>query len=578
MALAPYEVAQHEETAARAAGPLGSVRAELLAFAATFTEEALLQPTRVLADTVAAIEELSKVVEHLQVIGAHAVEQQNIAAVGETSERLGFASAEDQRTEFRDNADYLRARLGISRREARRRIRLGSGVLPGVTVSGQLTPPVLAFLAAAAADGEIGGQAATLILESVERVQPGASVESATAMEEQLVRQSMESDVDVLRVVARHWESALDPDGKEPSEELLQARQGVFYRGKRHGLRRLEIVATDDQYEHLVTAMNAATNPRLPGARLSDQALSESGLSEPEPASGGCARSAGAADVAGSAEGVTGIDGSQGATIAMDQEDRNRTPQPTRAQKLLDGLVGACRIALSSDKLPAAGGHRPQVMVTISYEALADGLRTGRAGLRHGLSGSGNDGAGSNGAGNNGVSLPYGSGLDLHSGPDIHSGLDNHSGLGEAVFGGPISAKTIRKIACDADLIPVVLGGAGQILDVGRAQRLFPPAMRRALAARDRGCAFPDCTMPAPWCEAHHITSWQHGGSTSTDNGVLLCSSHHHLVHEGFWGIQSRTGIPWFIPPPYVDPQRKPRRNRYRLAGVPLPVCEDDLE
>ncbi|MCW2133357.1 hypothetical protein B0G38_002533, partial [Arthrobacter sp. VKM Ac-2550] len=131
------------------------------------------------------------------------------------------------------------------------------------------------------------------------------------------------------------------------------------------------------------------------------------------------------------------------------------------------------------------------------------------------------------------------------------------------------------KIACDADLIPLVLGGKGEILDIGRAQRLFTPAQRRALVARDKGCAFPDCTMPAPWTEAHHIQFWEkHNGPTSVHNGCLLCSYHHHLLHDENRRIEVRDGIPWFIPPRYIDPDQKPRRNRYRLAGTPLPRAQ----
>jgi hypothetical protein len=190
--------------------------------------------------------------------------------------------------------------------------------------------------------------------------------------------------------------------------------------------------------------------------------------------------------------------------------------EPTRAQKLLEGLVGACRAALAGGGLPATGGHRPQLMVTIGYADLAKAA----------------------------------------------------GGTGRAVFGGPVGAGTVRRIACDADLIPIVLGGRGEVLDAGRAQRLFTPAMRRALVARDAGCAFPGCTIPAPWTEAHHITWWEHGGTTSTDNGCLLCSFHHHLIHRGHWQIQSRGGIPWFIPPPWTDPEQKPLRNRYRQAFI----------
>ncbi|MDR7083864.1 hypothetical protein J2X01_003164, partial [Arthrobacter ginsengisoli] len=65
------------------------------------------------------------------------------------------------------------------------------------------------------------------------------------------------------------------------------------------------------------------------------------------------------------------------------------------------------------------------------------------------------------------------------------------------------------------------------------------------------------------WCEAHHIDYWSRGGTTGTENGVLLCSHHHHAIHKEQWTIQLQSGVPWFIPPPHIDPRRQPRRNYY---------------
>ncbi len=144
-------------------------------------------------------------------------------------------------------------------------------------------------------------------------------------------------------------------------------------------------------------------------------------------------------------------------------------------------------------------------------------------------------------------------------------GMTEHAG--STVFSVQASARTIRRLACDADLIPVVLGGSGQVLDLGRAQRLFPPHLRRALVARDGGCAFPDCSIPASWCEAHHLRPWCRGGSTSIDNGVLLCSHHHHTVHQGTWDVHSRAGIPWFTPHTRRGRTDGPRRNLFFQAG-----------
>ena len=213
---------------------------------------------------------------------------------------------------------------------------------------------------------------------------------------------------------------------------------------------------------------------------------------------------------------------------------------------------------MTTDALPAAGGLRPQVMVTIDYRDLLDRLEhTTNQGPRYRTrstrDGAGNGNNGNNGDGNESNTADHGASATTRGIP----------GTGSFTFTGPVNAATIRKIACDADIIPVLLGSEGRILDIGRTTRIFPPHIRKAITARDQGCAFPGCTIPAPWCEAHHITYWSHGGSTSTSNGTLLCSSHHHLIHKEQWQIQVKTGIPWFIPPPHIDPHQKPQRNRY---------------
>ena len=137
------------------------------------------------------------------------------------------------------------------------------------------------------------------------------------------------------------------------------------------------------------------------------------------------------------------------------------------------------------------------------------------------------------------------------------------TGSGTFTYTGPVTTSSIRKIACDADIIPVLLGSEGRILDIGRTTRIFPPHIRKALNARDQGCAFPNCTIPASWCEAHHITYWSRGGPTSTDNGVLLCSHHHHLIHKEQWKITTTHNTPMFIPPPHIDPTQTPQQNHY---------------
>ena len=471
------------------------------------------------------VEEISRAVEYLQLVAAGAVDRTRKEAAA-----AGGARVLDDG--YRKSSEFLRDRLQISAAEAHRRLSLAGDVLPRTGMTGQALPPVREELAAAVAAGSVPSRSATIIAQALGRVRCVCDPETAARMEHALTRTAAEHDPDFLARIARRWVDAIDQDGAEPSEELLRQLQGAFIRKPRHGLQHLEIFATTEQFEHLLTVMNTATNPRTAAA-----------------GAGGAEGESGGSDTAAAESAGTEADGAAGTDtggFVPNQLDRRSRPQ-----KLLDGLVGGCKVALASGGLPAAGGLRPQVMVTIDYRDLLDRLHrltdTGEAGKVEGTE----DAAKFGWAGD-----ATGPGADA-------TGPFGFTGTGTMAFTGPVTAATIRKIACDADIIPLLLGSQGRILDIGRTTRIFPPHIRKALTARDQGCAFPDCTIPAPWCEAHHITYWSHGGTTSTDNGTLLCSHHHHLIHKEQWTIQPRNGIPWFIPPPHLDPHQTPRRNHY---------------
>ena len=100
-----------------------------------------------------------------------------------------------------------------------------------------------------------------------------------------------------------------------------------------------------------------------------------------------------------------------------------------------------------------------------------------------------------------------------------------------------IAPAAARRLACDAGVIPAVLGSDGDVLDLGRRTRTVGTALRNALVLRDGGCTFPGCDRPTSWCDAHHLHHWADGGPTDLDNLALLCSAHHHAVHEGGWRL-----------------------------------------
>ncbi|MET4095046.1 DUF222 domain-containing protein [Arthrobacter sp. UYCu712] len=420
--------------------------------------------------------------------------------------------------------------MRIGAPEAKRRLCLARGLLPRPGLTGASQPPAHPELGAAVAAGEIASRSASIITAALDRVRHLCDEATAARMEHTLTRTAAEHDPDFLARVARGWTEALDTDGAEPSEEVLRRIQGAFIRPPRHGLQHLEIYATPEQFEHLLTVMNTATNPRTTTA------------------------------TAGTRDG-SGADGEvSGHSPAADAPEEPGLPVldlRSRPQKLLDGLVGACKVALAAGGLPAAGGLRPQIMATIDHRDLLTRLQDP----------SGTTGAAPDPAEPADPADPAGTATSGIRQSPRRPG----AGTGSLLFTGPVTAATIRKIACDADIIPVLLGGDGQVLDIGRASRVFPPHLRKALTARDQGCAFPGCTIPAPWCEAHHIAYWSRGGTTGTENGTLLCSHHHHLIHKEHWTIQLKTGIPWFSPPPHLDPQQHPRRNHYFHPAHPEP-------
>lgn len=203
---------------------------------------------------------------------------------------------------------------------------------------------------------------------------------------------------------------------------------------------------------------------------------------------------------------------------------------PAPEMRRADALMHLAAIAAGTGQLPAHGGDRPHVHVTVDYETLVTGL--GRSEILGG------------------------------------NGLES------------ISAAQARRLACDAGIIPITLGGASQPLDVGRAHRLFTPAIRDALTQRDKGCVFPGCTTGPAACHGHHITPWWNQGESSLSNAVLVCAYHHCIVEpdpqlstDAQWQIHldEITGLPWFTPPRHIDPRQRPRQHhRHRLQQIQL--------
>jgi hypothetical protein len=202
-----------------------------------------------------------------------------------------------------------------------------------------------------------------------------------------------------------------------------------------------------------------------------------------------------------------------------------------------DALLQLCRQA--TPDLPHVGGERPNVLLTISLETLRDGLAD--------------------------LDLPAGAGGGLAG---MVPAPGRPGGAGLLAGGVVLSPGAALKLLCDANVIPVVCGGAGEVLDVGRATRTIPTAIRRALIVRDQGCVFPGCDRPPSWTDAHHILYWSRGGHTKLTNLVLLCGHHHEVIHHDAWQVFIHDGLPWFVPPTWIDPGQTPRQHtRHRTPN-----------
>jgi uncharacterized protein DUF222/HNH endonuclease len=183
----------------------------------------------------------------------------------------------------------------------------------------------------------------------------------------------------------------------------------------------------------------------------------------------------------------------------MDAEARNGdADEPSPAQRRADALGEICRGWLDLADRQTVAGERPHVTVSI----------------------------------------------------DVGSLVDPSRGAAELDNTGAVHAEVARRLACDASVMRVIMAGASQPLDVGRRTPVVPPAIRRAVIARDRRCRFPGCDRPHTWCDAHHVQHWADGGATALGNLLLLCRRHHRLVHEpsGF-SLRLEEGMPVFRRP-----------------------------
>lgn len=361
---------------------------------------------------------------------------------------------------FRTAVKMIAAATGASTGDASRLVKVGEATAPRTNLVGERMPAKYPVVQHALAEGELGERAAGLIIGMLDRVRPVAGAERVAEGERMLVERSIGLALDDVRRLIARAEAWLDPDGVQPREDELRAKNSLRM-WERDGSLHLELV-TD----------------AVSGAPIK-------------------------AAVRGY---VTAQFAARNDTIAPDAPDADRR---SLVQVQADALSAICRHALDCDR-----GHLPLSGAKVVVRLTLDDLEAGTGSAR----------------------------ID---------GIDQ-----------PISIAAARRMAADGGVIPWVLGGDGEILDWGRGRRLFSPAQKLALVERDGGCAM--CALPPEMTKVHHIEWWKkHRGRTDLSNGILLCETCHHRIHDNGWEIRiDGTGVAarvWFIPPPHVDPAGTPR-------------------
>lgn len=388
----------------------------------------------------------------------------------EIARGLGFSSL----------AEVLQQVLGVPFGEAKLLVQLAEATRSAMGFTGQQLEPAHPAVANALAAAQISLGQASAIVRGLKPAVARAEQAHVDAAETELVDSARgvnpenpaPATPELLRVQAAQWVAFLDPDGVEPLAERAARKRGFWMRDNADGTVSGRFVATAVQGELFRNTFETVTSPRR---KVTFDCTDAHGDAD---------TSASDTSAAGLDADVLDADALDAADVDLMHPDEKIVDRRTPAQERIDAVeLVFSRFAEASDA-PRAGGEAPTIVITTTE-------------------------AGMNGLANRPADLPH---------------LER--------TGTPVPPSLVAKTLCDGFVQIALLGSNGEPLRLGRRQRLYSRAQRRALTVRDGGCITPGCWKPANMCEAHHTTPWVEGGVTDVDKGVLLCSLHHHMVHR----------------------------------------------
>ncbi|MFJ6417742.1 HNH endonuclease signature motif containing protein [Paeniglutamicibacter sp. NPDC091659] len=423
---------------------------------------------------------------------------------------------------FRDTTEFLQRTLAISHFDAKARIHAAFALLPGTDVFRNPKPPRYPILAEQLRSGAARVKPTAAAARKLDKLRPGIQKQPGpddlgSRIEEQVAQSVKEETSRNTKRLLDALGDELDGAATAPTVEEIRAKTGVFITKRTRNFTYMNVCMLNLDAEVFLSHFAQTDNPRT--------------LAGNRDAMAAAATHPGPANANGTTETQDGPDWFTKPADAATFE----TPAPAEGYDFGEESLG---IFNTTD--PGADGLTPPQR---HLQTLLNLMRTPKNGSAKGTTG-----------------LPT---AQLVVYVHLETLLGLARGTGWSAHGLEIPIGEIRRRLSTDGVIPVVLGGQSEVLDVGRGMRFAPDYMKRAVLARDGGCIYPGCSVPPEHCEFCHVEAWADGGTTSVEGLTPGCTKHHHMFDTGEAKLVIHDGLPHVILPKYLDPEQKPVRNTY---------------
>ena len=484
------------------------------------------------------------------------------------------------RPTFKDTAELLQHTLRIGYYDARDRVQAADRLLPHIDHTGVERAPRFPQLGKELTTGTSSPTRLARASKKLEEMQPDIKQYPnadglSDALESQIAESVREEDPRSTNKLFNAIEITLEKGTSEPSEETLRTKTGLFYQGTKNGIAEflLKVRAADAELIHSLCAQT--DNPRIKAGDREALANQANGNGEPKSMadsdehveSTSFAHDPSAASREYFSADTTKEQPSNGSSSDVASEPSNSATDFASSTNLSfpDFLVDPATGQPFTDPADVQKLTMESPDTEVEVLAAMNNSNYGSDGLtppqRHlqGLINLLRTNGRVMGKKVTGLPAPE---MIIHTTLAELEGKAVAAGIG--VHGQRFTPAELRQQLCNAGVIPVVMDGKSQVLDLGTEERFFPEYMRKIILSIYGGCAFPGCTVPPEHCEIHHVDPMSQGGRTDINCGVPGCSNHHHGYHTGLIKIvRAPDGLFSLRLPTFMDSEQKLRRNTY---------------